>query len=76
MTPITDVDLPSPLEQQIRALVQVYKVITADQVAESLHITWDEAYVALVRLCLVFSLVTIHPKKPVTEFHIVERRKP
>jgi len=68
---------PSPLEHRILALVQVYKVVTADQVAENLHITWEQAYKALLRLHFVFSVVNIVAKgKPVTEFHIVERRKP
>lgn len=61
----------TPQEKQVLTLVQVYRTVTADQIAEALHLTWGEAFDALLRLGMAFSLVRMDPAHNTTQFHII-----
>lgn len=64
------------LETRALTLVRVYKIVTADQIAEALKIEWAEAYAILCHLCFAYSAVTFGKQefgRPTT-FHIVERK--
>lgn len=61
------------LELRVLTLVRVYKTVTAEQIAESLNITWEEAYTILCRLSFAYSAVTFGFREfGPTLFHIVE----
>ncbi len=63
----------TPLEKKIITLCEVYKTVTAEQIAEALKIEWAEADQILYHLELTHQLIkSEHWRSGLTTFHFVE----